>query len=126
MARIMHFDMATENPAALKSFYERVFGWKFEKWPGDFDYWMISTGKEDEPGINGGLGRSDEENPAGTVNVIDINDIDKAITDIEAAGGLILKPKGPIPGVGWFALFKDPQGLTFGLMQSDETVGLDG
>lgn len=123
MARVTHFDMASEDPAALVKFYERVFGWKFEKWPGDFDYWMINTGNEDEPGINGGLGRSDDENPAGTVNVIDIADIDKALGDIKAAGGDILRDKGAIPGIGWFALFKDPQGLIFGLMQSDESVG---
>lgn len=118
--------MSSEDPASLVKFYEKVFGWKFYKWEGDFDYWMINTGNEDEPGINGGLGRSDEENPAGTVNVIDITDIDNAIRDIKAAGGNIVRDKGAIPGIGWFALFKDPQGLIFGLMQSDETVGLDG
>lgn len=117
--------MTADDPAALIEFYRKVFGWKFEKWDGDFEYWMISTGNDDEPGINGGLGRSDDENPAGTVNVLDIADIDKSISDIKAAGGLIIQDKNPIPGIGWFALFKDPQGLIFGLMQDDEKAGSD-
>lgn len=123
MARITHFDMAADNPTELFPFYEKVFGWKFEKWSGGFDYWFIKTGPESEPGIDGGLGRSGGEDPTGTVNVIDVDDIDTALRDLAAAGGTVIRPKGPIPGVGWFALFSDPQGLRFGLMQADESVG---
>ncbi len=32
MARITHFDISAESPEKLVSFYEDIFGWKFEKW----------------------------------------------------------------------------------------------
>ena len=33
-----------------------VFGWEFHQWEGgDANYWLIVTGPDEEPGINGGL-----------------------------------------------------------------------
>lgn len=53
--RVVHFDILAENPEKLINFYGKVFGWKFEKWDGPMDYWMIMTGEGD--GIDGGLSR---------------------------------------------------------------------
>ena len=36
---------------------------------------------------------------------------------IEAAGGTILAPPMEIPGVGWMALFRDPNGNHMGMFQ---------
>jgi len=33
-----------------------------------------------------------------------------------------LKPKSPIPGVGYYAFFKDTEGNRLGIMEEDETV----
>ena len=41
---------------------------------------------------------------------------------IEKAGGKVLSPKMPIPGVGWFTLFADTEGNVHGLMQPDENA----
>ena len=54
MSRPMHFEIQASNPQALIDFYSGLFGWSFNKWEGG-DYWMIQTGSDNEPGINGGL-----------------------------------------------------------------------
>ncbi len=54
MARPMHFEIQASNPPALMDFYSKLFGWTFNKWEAG-EYWMIHTGPDDQPGINGGL-----------------------------------------------------------------------
>jgi predicted enzyme related to lactoylglutathione lyase len=48
-----------------------------------------------------------------------VKDVDKVIGEIEKQGGKIVNPKHAVPGVGWLAYFKDPEGLLFGIMQAD-------
>ena len=121
MPRVVHFELIAEDVEKIIEFYSRVFDWKFVKWGGPTEYWLIETGKEDEPGINGGLGRRDdpEEETANTINVLDI---DVAIKEIKDNGGTIVGDKMPIPGVGWLALIKDPEGHKWGMMQTDASA----
>ncbi len=44
MPRPIHFEIPAENPERAMQFYSSVFGWKFNKWDGPMDYWVISTG----------------------------------------------------------------------------------
>ena len=53
MNRPIHFEIPAEKPERAIKFYEKVFGWKFERWNGPMEYWNISTG-DSQPGINGG------------------------------------------------------------------------
>ena len=119
MPRVIHFDINAENPKNLIEFYEKIFGWKFEKWKGPMDYWLIITG-ENEPGIDGGLSRRKKEGE--TVNTIEVPSIDEYLEKIKQNKGTILMPKTAIPGVGWTAYFKDPEGNSFELMEDDPTA----
>jgi len=38
---------------------------------------------------------------------------------VTKAGGKLVMPKTPIPGVGYFAYCEDPEGNLFGVMQAD-------
>ena len=50
MARVNHFEIYTENPEAVRPFYESVFGWNFSKFEGGpLEYWLITTGDDKEP-----------------------------------------------------------------------------
>ncbi len=118
MPRIIHFEISADKPERAIKFYEKVFGWKIEKWKGPMEYWMIMTGDEKEPGIDGGLAKRTESETS-TVNTISVRTIDEFIKKIEKHGGTITVPKHAIPGVGWIAYFKDTEGNTFGIMQSD-------
>jgi predicted enzyme related to lactoylglutathione lyase len=118
MARVIHFEIPPDDPERLIKFYETVFGWRFEKWGGPIEYWLIMTGPEDQPGIDGGLARRNEPE-IGVENTIDVVNLDQSLVDVEANGGKIIRPKIPVPRVGWMAYIKDTEGNIFGLMEED-------
>jgi len=118
MPRVVHFEVDAKNPEKAVKFYEKSFGWKIEKWTGPVPYWLITTGPEKEPGIDGGLSKRTEKEPS-TVNTIDVNNLDEYVKKVKANGGKIIRPKGAVPGVGWLAYFQDPEGNTWGMMQAD-------
>ncbi len=117
MPRPVHFEIPAGDPAKAIAFYESVFGWKFQKWEGPLEYWMISTG-ETERGIDGGLMRRQAPDQP-CVNTIDVTDLDATLATVLQNGGTVAMPKMPVPGVGWLAYCKDLDGHMFGLMQND-------
>jgi predicted enzyme related to lactoylglutathione lyase len=121
MPRPVHFDFPADDPERAIRFYSDVFGWKFEKWEGPMEYWLISTGPKEAPGVDGGMGR--RGNPdMGVVNTIDVPSVDEYVRKITAAGGKVLQTKMAIPGVGWYATCQDTEGNAFGIMQDDPSA----
>jgi predicted enzyme related to lactoylglutathione lyase len=118
MARIVHFELNVKDIEKAIKFYENVFDWKFEKWKGPMDYWLIMTGDDNEQGIDGGLGLEEENFPS-VVNTVDVDNLDEVIKKVEANGGIILRPKHAVPGVGWLAYIQDSEGIVTGVMQED-------
>ena len=121
MPKIVHFELNADDPLRAKGFYEKVFDWKIEKSEMPMDYWMITAGPEDEQGIDGGLQKREETADIVT-NYIGVPSIDEFSKKIETNGGTIINPKSPIPGTGYFALFKDTEGNKLGIFESDETA----
>ncbi|MDH4271372.1 MAG: VOC family protein [Candidatus Aminicenantes bacterium] len=121
MNRIVHFDIYADDPQRAVKFYGDVFGWKASKWEGPMEYWLVTTGPEETPGIDGGIGR--REDPADrTTNTVDVASVDEFTAKITAAGGKVIAPKMAIPGVGWFAMCLDTEGNKFGLMENDPSA----
>jgi predicted enzyme related to lactoylglutathione lyase len=83
------------------------------------EYWVVTTGDEKDPGINGGLTRPRDGQTAGTLNSIAIPSLDATMKKIEQQGGSICVPKMAILGVGWLAYAEDPAGNVSGIMESD-------
>jgi len=119
MPRVTHFEIYTADPEAVQPFYRDVFGWKFEKFEGPFAYWLITTGPDNEPGINGGLTRPREGQSPGTLNTIAVSSFEQTIKKIEQRGGKICVPKMVIPKIGWLAYAEDPAGNVFGIIEPD-------
>jgi predicted enzyme related to lactoylglutathione lyase len=118
MSRIVHFEIPADDPKRAIKFYEKVFDWQIEKWDGPIEYWLIMTGEEDKPGIDGGLARR-EDPTTGVENTIDVKDLDASLANVKAHGGEVIRPRMAVPGVGWMAYIKDTEGNVFGLMESD-------
>lgn len=123
MPRVVHFEIHAENPERAIAFYQSVFPWEFSRWPGPLDYWLIKTGPDDQPGINGGLikrkGVIDGTAVIAYVCTVDTDSVDTASANVTTAGGTIVVPKTAIPAVGWLVYCKDTEGNIFGIMQSD-------
>ena len=119
MPRVVHFEIYTDDPEAVRPFYQDIFGWKIEKFQGPVEYWLVTTGDDNEPGINGGLTRSREGQSPGTLNTIGVSSLDQSMKKIEQAGGKICVPKMAIPGVGWLAYAQDPASNVFGIIEPD-------
>jgi hypothetical protein len=113
--------MTAEKPDRLAEFYGKVFGWTFRKWDGPMDYWMVTTG-EGDMGINGGVLLRGPQMPAGTVNTVNVDSVDKALTSITSAGGKIAMEKMAVPGIGYLAYATDTEGNTFGVIEPDSAV----
>ncbi|HET8922828.1 MAG TPA: VOC family protein [Candidatus Acidoferrum sp.] len=121
MSRVIHFEIPASDPERASKFYQKVFGWKFDKWAGPMEYWMVTTGPEGKPGINGGMLR--KPGPVSvTTNTIDVESVDAATAAVMKAGGKQIMPKSPIPGVGYFAYCEDTEGNMFGVMQADKNA----
>jgi predicted enzyme related to lactoylglutathione lyase len=121
MPRPIHFEIPVENPERAIEFYSSIFGWKFDKWGGPVEYWLITTGDAAEPGIDGGLmRRRDPAQPC--VNTIGVANLDETLRAVESHGGPCVVPRMPIPAVGWLAYCKDLDGHIFGIMQPDASA----
>jgi uncharacterized protein len=119
MPRPCHFDLTADEPERAMKFYKDIFGWKFEKWDGPMEYWMVTTGTKKEKGINGGLSKRGKEGMP-NMNTIDVPSVDKFAKKIQYKGGKILMPKMAIPGVGWFATCQDTEGNIFGIIEENK------
>ena len=84
MARVVHFEIHAENPERAIQFYQKSFGWEFQKWEGPMDYWLVMTGPKDQPGIDGGLVprqvEIDGQAVIAYVCTIDVPDIDATVS----------------------------------------------
>ncbi|MCX6090587.1 MAG: VOC family protein [Candidatus Atribacteria bacterium] len=118
MKRVIHFEFSADDPDRAVTFYSQVFGWKTMKWNGPEDYWLITTGPQNEPGIDGAISRRSPFSGPTTVTM-DVTSVDEFVNKIIAAGGQVVAPKMAIPGVGYFAYCKDTEGNVFGIMENN-------
>jgi predicted enzyme related to lactoylglutathione lyase len=116
----MHFEFSVSDPERASKFWQNAFGWKIEKWDGPQEYWLVTTGEQDSPGIDGGIMKRRDDEPQSVYNTITVDSVDECIRRVTDAGGEIVVPKSAIPGVGWISYFKDTEGIISGIMQPDK------
>lgn len=117
MPRVIHFEIAADDPERASKFYSDVFGWQINKWDGPMPYWLVKTGEE-SPGIDGGIMNVQKDFPR-VVNTIDVDDLDAFINKVTSGGGTVVVPRMAVPGIGYMAYCNDPEGNIFGMMQND-------
>ncbi len=118
MPRVVRFDVAVDQPERAIKFYSGVFEWKFEKPEGLTDYWLVSTGEEGQPGIDGSLVQRRYPTDATTL-WINVPSVDDLLKKIAQHGGKSLTGKVAVPGVGYYAYCQDTEGNLFGIFQPD-------
>ena len=118
MPRITHFEIGTDDPAKIMPFYQKTFGWKFKRIAAPIEYYTIKTGEGREPGIDGGLFKKSIL-MSKAHNVIEIPSIDEYIAAVKKNGGSMATPKVRAHGIGKLAVFRDPEGNEFGLLEPE-------
>ena len=124
MPRVIHFEIHADDPERAAKFYTDLFGWTITKWGGPMEYWMVVTGPDGQPGINGGLMKrqhplSGNDGVMAYVCTVDVDDLDRFMAKAQQLGAKVALPKMPVPGIGWLAYMGDTDGNVFGMMQND-------
>lgn len=120
--RVVHFEIPFSDSARAQAFYADAFGWQLNTDAGNA-YSIATTGPTgadgpSEPGfVNGGLRRRESPDDRPMV-VIDVDDIDAALTKIESLGGSTVLGRQAVGDFGHTAYFKDVEGNILGLWQS--------
>ena len=121
MPNVIHFEICADDVERAASFYSKIFGWKIERAEGSNDYWIITTGSDEDPGITGGLMKRFDQMDS-IINTIDVPSLDAFAKRITEAGGKVLKPKAPIVGLGYYQYCRDLEGNPFAIMEFDESA----
>lgn len=100
-------ELSSTDPAATRTFLEKVFGWRFQSVPFPMgEYLSFRT-----PGSGqGGIRPTREKETPGSMNYVRVRDLDAARKKIERAGGEIVMPRVDVPGMGSFFWFRVPGG----------------
>lgn len=124
MARPVHFEIHADDPERAIAFYTDVFGWTVNQWA-DQQYWLVSTGPKEEPGIDGAILPRSGDRPAvgapvvGMVNTVQVDDLDTALAKAFDRGGALALDKMVIPGVGTVAYVLDSEANIVGILQPE-------
>jgi predicted enzyme related to lactoylglutathione lyase len=127
---VVHFEIPADEPERAATFYRELFGWEISPYGQaggggtGADYWLVRTvptnaqGQPTGPGVNGGLMRRMFPGQA-PVNYIGVASVDEFVRRAERLGAKVVVPKTAVPGMGWFAQLRDPEGNVFALWQTD-------
>lgn len=119
MARkVVHFEIPVDDGARAAAVYRQAFGWSLQQW-GPVEYWLTEGGEGE--GIGGALTQRSDDVPA-LMFYIEVDDLNAALADVEATGGVRVTDPMPIPTIGWSTFFTDTEGNKVGLFQADPTV----
>lgn len=100
--RIDYIEIKAHDLEAIKTFYKKVFKWKFK----DYGDTYVSFSKS---GLRGGFEKTEEDLTQGALIVLYHKNLDKVQNKIIEAGGKISKAMFSFPGGSRFH-FLDPSG----------------
>ncbi len=119
---MVHFEILADDPERAVKFYLDVFKWKIEKWD-PFEYWLVTTGDDDEPGINGAI--MPKEVDSMVMNTISVDSYDEYADKIENSGGKILTEKTNVPELGVTGSLEDTEGNIFAIIEYKKRIDGD-
>lgn len=110
--QVVHIEFVSGDSDRAQTFYEGLFGWKFEKpdMGAEMDYRVSQEGK---------AGIYVDANRSGHPTIyLGVDNIDESIERVRELGGEA-EDRRAIPGVGWFSPCRDTEGTAFQLFQPD-------
>src|SRR5262249_8282326 len=102
---VVHFEIGCRDSAKTQEFFAAMFDWKIESMG---PTGMIPTGSQ--TGINGHINALGHE-PHNYVTVyVQVDDLQAYLDKATKLGGKVIVPPMPVPNMGHFAWFADPEG----------------
>jgi predicted enzyme related to lactoylglutathione lyase len=87
-----YFDLTVHDLGQARAFFEKVLGWRFEKFPMPYEYYRIQAGPTGDPGIDGGMGALKDapiaEGSPLTQITVPVPNLDEVLSRVEANGGI--------------------------------------
>ena len=111
---VVHFEIAVKDGKTAHWFYSKLFDWKIDA-SNPMNYGLVSA--DEQGGIGGGIFEAQEGMPTYVTFYVHVDDLQSYLTKAEELGGKTVLPPTPIPDIGSFAMFADPDGNTVGLFQ---------
>ncbi|NLT35424.1 MAG: VOC family protein [Gaiellales bacterium] len=111
---IVHWDLIVSDAKKAKAFYGALFDWRFDEstFPG---YTVIDVGEE---GRGGGMMQRPADAPGCSLNTyFGVDDIDGTLAKAVERGATVLVAKTEITGIGYWAMFLDPDGIPMSLFE---------
>ncbi len=108
-------ELMTTDPAAARAFYGELFGWEYQKMPGEEPYWTVKAGDREQGGIMG-MPPEAGQMPPNWGAYVAVDDVDARARQAEELGGKVLMTPRDIPEVGRFCVISDPQGAILSMI----------
>jgi len=117
--KVIWADLVTPDIAGAKHFYGELFGWTFtDVHTGAVDYSVALLDGNPVGGLFQRAIRPGEHRQPAWLTFISVRDVGAAERDILAQGGKVVAPPRSYPDRGRQAVFADPQGAVFAVLQS--------
>jgi uncharacterized protein len=120
------YELMTPDPEGSKAFYDAVVGWDISgEGPPEYGgYRMINSNGAFAGGVLPLTAEMQQHGARPTwLGYLNVNDVDRKVSEIESAGGKAVMPPNDIPNVGRIAMVADPQGAPFYVMKPIPPTG---
>jgi predicted enzyme related to lactoylglutathione lyase len=109
---VSYFEIPVHDLDRAISFYEKVFGYDFERATVDGNEMAWFPLDENASGISGALAKGESYTPTtqGSLVYFSTDNIDDTLARVNSSGGKTLYPKTSIGELGWVAEFEDSEG----------------
>lgn len=109
-------ELGTTDTQKAKDFYTTLFGWTSEQFPGPMEYTIFKKGTE---GVGGMYQITPDMGPIPPhwLTYFAVPDCDATVRKATEVGGSTMKAPEDIPGVGRFAILRDPASAVFAILQ---------
>lgn len=109
---IIHWELMVQDTEKAKAFYGRLFDWKFDELGGG--YTSVRPGE----GPAGGMMKKPPNAPMPGLNVyFKVASLDASLKRAAELGARVIVPRTEVPGMCWFAMFLDPDGIPVGILE---------
>jgi predicted enzyme related to lactoylglutathione lyase len=124
MTDVVWWEIETRAPESFQVFYSALWGWTFEPAFADAglgaDYWLIRSGEQTLGGLQRAAPGSAPPSAGARLYAL-VEDLEETLRRVTALGGQVERGRTALGGADrWFALIRDPSGVSFGLWTPNE------